>query len=48
MDKKPELTHIKEYVPLITTQREKAEFKTLNPARSQIKNEELFYRVQQR
>lgn len=39
---------IKELVPGITTTKEKASFSSLDSHKSQLKNEELFYRVQQR
>lgn len=39
---------IKELVPGITTEREKATFAYLDSHKSQLKNEELFYRVQQK
>lgn len=41
-------TCIKELVPGITTNAEKASFSKLSSHESQLKNEELFYRVQQR
>ncbi len=41
-------SHIKELTPGITQSKEKASFPTLDSHKSQLKNEELFYRVQQR
>ena len=47
-DNKCKSTHIKELVPLIETKREQQQFNKLNKHQSELKDEELFYRVQQR
>lgn len=41
-------TRIKELTPGIQTEREKISFKYLDSHESQLKNEELYYRVQER
>lgn len=46
--KKDEWTKIKELTPGIQTKAEKASFPNLDSHKSQLKNEELFWRVQQR
>ncbi len=40
--------HLKEMLPLIETNREKANFKKLDSHQSQLKNEELFFRMMHR
>jgi len=48
MSNEVEHTKIKECVPGITTEKEKASFAHLDQHKSELKNEELYYRVQQR
>ena len=48
MENKIEHTKIKECVPGITTLKEKESFAGLDQHKSELKNEELYYRVQQR